>query len=189
MNINNYLYINNKWIFHTIPQIHYIKDLLTDSVISIQESTLLSYQLAKSNYYQQLDDKLDKIDNNINDSISMDNVKKLVNNYNDIINYTNSKINIPNDLNLIGLDIDLNGNLYINENELIQAINNESESVNNVMNTLIHNLQEVIYDNYDNLFPTLDNIINEKLQNMNLYNENAQTFINTNIGNIIDFYK
>lgn len=141
---------------------------------------------------------------------SLDTVYELINSYNDLTNFFNENesvskriSNINSSLNnfayyagsynSIGLRLSNNNEIIVDENQLIQAIIERPNTVNNILHTFtnrISNSLNSVSIQYDNLFPNIENILGDQFKMAKFYTSSAfvqlQSFMNT--GNIVNFF-
>lgn len=209
--------INNRIIFTYIPNSKYTKNIHIniDNIVQDTKLKLQNYNKEKNNYYDQLDTIIDN--NNLiqssnislNKKESLNDIKQLINSYNDTLHFFNKNkslsqenMNIytalkeitypPLSYESIGIQIDINGKLRINENKLINAINNTPNTVNNILTGLMNstnNQLNIINSQYDKLFPEIQKTIGNEMLTTSFYTSGAylQAASYINLGNIINF--
>lgn len=141
---------------------------------------------------------------------SLDTVYELINSYNDLTNFFNENESVSKRINninssfnsfayyagsynSIGLQLSNNNEIIVDENQLVQAIIERPNTVNNILHTFtnrISNSLNSVSIQYDNLFPSIENMLGNQFKMAKFYTSSAfvqlQSFIST--GNIVNFF-
>ena len=198
-----------------------IKDTNTIDFSTFSAKDILQQQRKIKNQQQQQDINNDKINDekfSINNNpkysqrlqTSLDTVYELINSYNDLTNFFNENESVSKRIsninssfnsfayyagsyNSIGLQLNNNNEIIVDENQLIQAIIERPNTVNNILHTFtnrISNSLNSVSIQYDNLFPSIENMLGDQFKMAKFYTSSAfvqlQSFMST--GNIINFF-